>query len=34
MAVVLLPGLLALIFGYLAFRSRIRGVYFRFSPRP
>jgi len=24
----LLPGLLALVFGYLAFRSRIRGVYF------
>ena len=26
--VVLLPGLLALVFGFLAFRSRIRGVYF------
>lgn len=26
--VLLLPGALALIFGYLAFRSRIRGVYF------
>ncbi len=26
--VVLLPGLLAFIFGYFAFRSRIRGVYF------
>lgn len=26
--VVVVPGLLALIFGYLAFRSRIRGVYF------
>ena len=26
--VMLLPGLLALIFGYLAFRSRIKGVYF------
>jgi urea transport system permease protein len=25
---VLVPGLLALVFGYLAFRSRIRGVYF------
>ena len=24
----LIPGLLALVFGYLAFRSRIRGVYF------
>lgn len=28
LAVFLVPGLLALIFGYLAFRSRIRGVYF------
>jgi urea transport system permease protein len=28
MMVVLLPGLLALVFGFLAFRSRIRGVYF------
>lgn len=28
MMVLLLPGLLALIFGFLAFRSRIRGVYF------
>jgi urea transport system permease protein len=27
-AVLLVPGLLALVFGYLAFRSRIRGVYF------
>ncbi len=27
-AVVLVPGIVALIFGYLAFRSRIRGVYF------
>ena len=27
-AVVLVPGLTALIFGYFAFRSRIRGVYF------
>ncbi|MCS6969486.1 MAG: urea ABC transporter permease subunit UrtC [Planctomycetes bacterium] len=27
-AVVLIPGLLALVFGWLAFRSRIRGVYF------
>ncbi len=27
-AVFLVPGLLALIFGFLAFRSRIRGVYF------
>jgi len=27
-AVVLAPGLLALVFGFLAFRSRIRGVYF------
>src|SRR5260221_2659096 len=26
--VVLVPGLLALLFGFLAFRSRIRGVYF------
>jgi urea transport system permease protein len=26
--VVLVPGLLALVFGFLAFRSRIRGVYF------
>ena len=26
--VLLVPGLLALVFGYLAFRSRIRGVYF------
>jgi urea transport system permease protein len=26
--VLLLPGIVALIFGYLAFRSRIRGVYF------
>ena len=26
--VLLLPGLLALVFGYLAFRSRIKGVYF------
>jgi len=26
--VVLLPGLLALVFGFLAFRSRIKGVYF------
>ena len=26
--VVLLPALLALVFGYLAFRSRIKGVYF------
>lgn len=28
MMVLLLPGLLALIFGFLAFRSRIKGVYF------
>ena len=28
LAALLLPGLLSLIFGYLAFRSRIRGVYF------
>ncbi len=28
MMVVLLPGLLAFVFGFLAFRSRIRGVYF------
>src|SRR5271167_709609 len=28
MLVVLVPGLVALIFGYFAFRSRIRGVYF------
>jgi urea transport system permease protein len=28
MMVVLLPGLLALVFGFLAFRSRIKGVYF------
>ena len=28
MMVVLLPGALALVFGFLAFRSRIRGVYF------
>jgi urea transport system permease protein len=28
MMVFLLPGLLALVFGFLAFRSRIRGVYF------
>jgi urea transport system permease protein len=28
MMVLLLPGVVALIFGYLAFRSRIRGVYF------
>jgi urea transport system permease protein len=28
MMVVLVPGLLALAFGYLAFRSRIKGVYF------
>jgi urea transport system permease protein len=27
-AVVLVPGMVALVFGYLAFRSRIRGVYF------
>jgi len=27
-AVVLVPGLLALVFGFLAFRSRIKGVYF------
>ena len=27
-AVVLVPGILALVFGFLAFRSRIRGVYF------
>ena len=27
-AVILVPGLLALVFGFLAFRSRIRGVYF------
>jgi urea transport system permease protein len=27
-AIVLVPGLMALIFGFLAFRSRIRGVYF------
>jgi urea ABC transporter permease protein UrtC len=27
-AVLLVPGLLALVFGYLAFRSRIKGVYF------
>src|SRR5690349_8723612 len=26
--VVLVPGLLAYVFGYLAFRSRIKGVYF------
>jgi urea transport system permease protein len=26
--VVLVPGIVALVFGYLAFRSRIRGVYF------
>jgi len=28
MMVILLPGLLAFVFGFLAFRSRIRGVYF------
>jgi urea ABC transporter permease protein UrtC len=28
LAVILVPGLLAFVFGYLAFRSRIRGVYF------
>jgi urea ABC transporter permease protein UrtC len=28
MMVVLLPGVLALVFGFLAFRSRIKGVYF------
>ena len=28
LAVVCVPGLLALVFGFLAFRSRIRGVYF------
>jgi urea ABC transporter permease protein UrtC len=28
LAVVVVPGLVALIFGYLAFRSRIKGVYF------
>jgi len=28
MMVILLPGVLALVFGFLAFRSRIRGVYF------
>jgi len=28
LAVVLIPGLLALIFGFFAFRSRIKGVYF------
>jgi len=28
LAVLLVPGFVALIFGYLAFRSRIRGVYF------
>ena len=27
-AVILVPGIVALVFGYLAFRSRIRGVYF------
>jgi urea transport system permease protein len=27
-AVILVPGLIALVFGFLAFRSRIRGVYF------
>src|SRR5260370_41286054 len=27
-AVIVVPGLVALIFGYLAFRSRIKGVYF------
>src|ERR1700678_4682535 len=27
-AVILVPGLLALVFGFLAFRSRIKGVYF------
>jgi urea transport system permease protein len=26
--IVLLPGLIALVFGFLAFRSRVRGVYF------
>jgi urea transport system permease protein len=26
--VVLVPGLLAFVFGYFAFRSRIKGVYF------
>src|SRR6266567_5878536 len=30
-AVVLVPGLFALAFGFLAFRSRIRGVYFSIS---
>ncbi len=28
LAVVVVPGLLALVFGFLAFRSRIKGVYF------
>jgi urea transport system permease protein len=28
LGVILVPGLLAFVFGYLAFRSRIRGVYF------
>jgi ABC-type branched-subunit amino acid transport system permease subunit len=28
LAVVLVPGIIALLFGFLAFRSRIRGVYF------
>jgi urea transport system permease protein len=28
MMILLLPGLLALVFGFLAFRSRVRGVYF------
>jgi ABC-type branched-subunit amino acid transport system permease subunit len=31
--VVLVPGLLAFVFGFFAFRSRIKGVYFRSSRR-
>jgi len=31
--VVLVPGLLALAFGWFAFRSRVTGVYLSSSPR-
>lgn len=32
--VVLVPGLLALVFGWFAFRSKIKGVYFSIMTRP
>ena len=31
--VLFVPGLLAFVFGWFAFRSRVTGVYFRSSPR-